>query len=77
MKNILIATLVLLGGISTSNAQKFAYVDTDYVLLHLQEYANAQTELNQMAIDWQVEIETKIQSIERLELAYRALELLR
>ena len=72
MKNILIATLVLLGGISTSNAQKFAYVDTDYVLLHLQEYANAQTELNQMAIDWQVEIETKIQSIERLELAYRA-----
>ena len=72
MKNTLIATLALFAGLSAVSAQKFAYVDTDYVLLHIQEYADAQTELNQMAIDWQVEIETKMQSIERLELAYRA-----
>ncbi|MBV41655.1 MAG: hypothetical protein CL834_01345 [Crocinitomicaceae bacterium] len=72
MKNTLIATLALFAGFNAVNAQKFAYIDTDYVLLHIQEYADAQAELNQMAIDWQVEIETKIQSIERLELAYRA-----
>ena len=71
-KNLLIATFAVLASISVAQAQKFAYVDTDYVLLHLQEYADAQSELNQLAIDWQVEIETKIQSIERLELAYRA-----
>ena len=69
---MLIATFAVLASISFAQAQKFAYVDTDYVLLHLQEYADAQSELNQLAIDWQVEIETKIQSIERLELAYRA-----
>ena len=69
---MLIATFAVLASISVAQAQKFAYVDTDYVLLHLQEYADAQSELNQLAIDWQVEIETKIQSIERLELAYRA-----
>ena len=69
---MLIATVAVLASISVAQAQKFAYVDTDYVLLHLQEYADAQSELNQLAIDWQVEIETKIQSIERLELAYRA-----
>lgn len=73
MKNsILVAALVTLTSLPGAYAQKFAYVDTDYVLLHLQEYADAQTELNQLAIDWQVEVETKIQSIERLELAYRA-----
>ena len=71
-RNLLIATVAVLASISVAQAQKFAYVDTDYVLLHLQEYADAQSELNQLAIDWQVEIETKIQSIERLELAYRA-----
>ena len=71
-KNLLIAAVAVLAGISAAEAQKFAYVDTDYVLMHLQEYADAQSELNQLAIDWQVEIETKIQSIERLELAYRA-----
>ena len=69
---MLIATVAVLASISVAQAQKFAYVDTDYVLLHLQEYADAQSELNQLAIDWQVEIETKLQSIERLELAYRA-----
>ena len=55
-----------------ANAQKFAYIDTDYVLLHLPEYSEAQGELNQMAVDWQVEIEMKLDAVERLEMAYRA-----
>ena len=53
-------------------AQKFAYIDSDYVLLHIPEYAEAQQTLNQLSIDWQAEIETKMQAVERLELAYRA-----
>ncbi|MEC8634163.1 MAG: OmpH family outer membrane protein, partial [Bacteroidota bacterium] len=54
------------------NAQKFAYIDTDYVLLHLPEYSDAQGQLNQMAVDWQVEIEMNLDGVERLEMAYRA-----
>jgi outer membrane protein len=53
-------------------AQKFAYIDSDYVLLHMQEYADAQKELNQMSIDWQAEIEEKLTAVDRLETAYRA-----
>lgn len=53
-------------------AQKFAYIDSDYVLLHMQEYADAQKELNQMSIDWQAEIEEKLAAVDRLETAYRA-----
>ena len=33
-------------------AQKFAYIDSEYVLLHMPEYATAQTELNNYAIQW-------------------------
>jgi len=55
-----------------ANAQKFAYIDTDYVLLHLPEYSDAQGQLNQMAVDWQVEVEMKLDAVERLEMAYRA-----
>ena len=40
-------------------AQKFAYIDSDYVLLHMPDYASAQQELNSFAIEWQAEIETK------------------
>ena len=53
-------------------AQKFAYIDSDYVLLHMPDYASAQQELNSYAIEWQAEIETKLDAADRLEVAYRA-----
>ena len=56
----------------TANAQKFAYIDSEYVLLHMPEYACAQTELNNYAIEWQADIESKLEAADRLEVAYRA-----
>ena len=53
-------------------AQKFAYIDSEYVLLHMPEYATAQTELNNYAIQWQADVETKLEAADRLEVAYRA-----
>lgn len=53
-------------------AQKFAYIDSDYVLIHMPDYASAQQELNSFAIEWQAEIETKLDAADRLEVAYRA-----
>jgi len=70
-----IGTLVLLfvfALTNTTNAQKFAYIDTDYVLIHLPDFAAAQQELNTYAIDWQAEIESKLDAADRLEVAYRA-----
>lgn len=54
------------------SAQKFAYIDSDYVLLHMPDYATAQQELNTYAIEWQEEIESKLEAADRLEVAYRA-----
>ena len=53
-------------------SQKFAYIDSEYVLQHMPEYASAQTELNNYAIQWQAEIEAKLEAADRLEVAYRA-----
>ena len=36
------------------------------------EYATAQTELNNYAIQWQADIEAKLEAADRLEVAYRA-----
>jgi outer membrane protein len=36
------------------------------------EYAEAQNQLNQLAIDWQAEVEEKLVTVGRLEAAYRA-----
>jgi outer membrane protein len=56
----------------SASAQKFAYIDSDYVLLHMPDYASAQQELNSYAMEWQAEIETKLDAADRLEVAYRA-----
>ena len=53
-------------------AQKYAYVDTEYILSHLPEYAEAQKELNVLASGWLDEIEEKYEAANQLETAYRA-----
>ncbi len=71
MKKVtLILSLMILG--LTSYSQKFAYVDTEYILMHLQEYADAQGELNSFSAQWQEEIEEKYASIALLTESFQA-----
>ena len=55
-----------------ASAQKYAYVDTEYILQHLPEYSEAQKELNSLASGWLDEIEEKYEAANQLETAYRA-----
>lgn len=57
-------------------AQKFAYVDTQYILSHVPEYSDAQNELNRLSIEWQEEVERKYENIARLEEAFAAEKIL-
>ena len=68
----LLLPLVLFIGPMQAVAQKYAYVDTDYILQHLPEYAEAQKELNSLANGWLDEIEEKYEAANQLEVAYRA-----
>lgn len=56
---ILAATIVLCGSFNAYaqiGGQKFAYVDSDYILSNIPEYADAQEELNTMSTQWENEI---------------------
>ena len=64
--------LALLIGPLQLAAQKYAYVDTEYILQHLPEYSEAQKELNSLASGWLDEIEEKYDAANQLEVAYRA-----
>ena len=64
--------LALLIGPLQAAAPKYAYVDTEYILQHLPEYAEAQKELNSLANGWLDEIEEKYEAANQLEVAYRA-----
>jgi outer membrane protein len=60
----------------SANAQKFGYVDSKYILGHVQAYQDAQAELDKISMDWQKEIEQKYESIEKMEKAYQAEKIL-
>ena len=72
MKNLLITfSLVLLAGYS-SFAQKSAYVDTEYILSNIPEYKAAQTQIDNISVQWQKEIETKYNEIDKAYKAFQA-----
>lgn len=53
-------------------AQKYAYVDTDYVLNNIPEYKDAQTILDDFSVKWQKEIEDKLIEVDKLYKDYQA-----
>ena len=71
MKKIIftLAVSFLVG--TTTKAQKFAYVDTDYILNKIPEFKQAQDKLDDFSADWQKEIEGKYADVEQMYRAYQ------
>ncbi len=66
------ATLLAAG----SFAQKFAYVDSDYILGQIPKYKEAQSELDKISTTWQKEIEAKFQEVDKLYKNYQQEQIL-
>jgi outer membrane protein len=69
IKNILVL-LLCISGVQIAEAQKFAYVDSQYMLESIPQYKEAQEQLNELSGDWQAEIEARYQEIDGLYRAY-------
>jgi len=66
MKKLLVVAFFILVGATNVNAQKFAYVDTQYILDNIPEYQMAKTQLEALSKKWQKEIETKLLEIDKM-----------
>jgi len=55
-----------------ASAQKFAYVDTEYILSHMPEYKSAQNQLNTLSSQWQQQVEVNFSEIDKMYQAYQA-----
>ena len=53
-------------------AQKFAYVDTEYILKHLPEYKSALNQLNVLSEQWQQQVDNNFNDIDKMYKAYQA-----
>ncbi|UOR04371.1 OmpH family outer membrane protein [Hymenobacter aerilatus] len=73
--SLLVLTLVLLLA-PAALAQKFGYVDSEFVMGKMPAYAQAQQELNTLSQNWQKDIEAQKQDLDKMYRTYRAEEVL-
>ncbi|MAB95211.1 MAG: OmpH family outer membrane protein [Flavobacteriales bacterium] len=71
MKKLLLLFIFIYVNLTTTFAQKFAYVDTDYILNKIPEFKQAQDKLDNFSADWQAEIESKYVAVEKMYRAYQ------
>ncbi|HEX8329911.1 MAG TPA: OmpH family outer membrane protein [Hymenobacter sp.] len=76
MKNFggLLLALLLLAGAFEARAQKFGWVDSEFIMAKMPDYAKAQQELNAMSDTWQREIEAQKKDLDKLYRNYQAEE---
>jgi len=72
MKKSIFTIVFILAAFAFSNAQKFAYVDVEYILKSVPEYDIAQTKIDDLSAQWQKELEEKFAEIDKLYKAYQA-----
>jgi outer membrane protein len=66
MKKIILLASVSLLLASFANAQKYAVIDTKYILDKIPDYKQAQKLLDTQAADWQQEIDRLQQELDRM-----------
>ncbi len=68
--------LILILGTQLVIAQKFAYVDTEYILKNIPEYREAQKQLDGFSDQWQKKIEAMQNKIDKMYQDFQAEEIL-
>lgn len=72
MRKVFLTVFGLMFALTLLQAQKFAYVDTKYILDNIPEYAEAQAQIEELSVQWQNEIETKFAEVEKMYNDYQA-----
>lgn len=75
MKKIFLLFLIVCSA-SFTKAQKYAYVESEFILSNIPEYKAAQQEIDKISVEWQKEIESKYAEIDKLYKSYQAEQIL-
>ncbi len=75
-KKIFLLILPFFCTVLSLNAQKFGYIDTEYITSKMPEYQTAQAEIEKLTSKWIKEVSDKNDEVIKLEKSYRAEEIL-
>ena len=66
MKKLMLAFGFIIVSCIAASAQKYAVIDTRYILDKMPEYKTAQTQLDEIAAGWQKDIDTKQAELDKM-----------
>ena len=67
----MLVVLIIFASAQSGLAQRFAYVDSEYILSNIPSYNAAQEQLDKLAEGWQAEIEASYEDVEALYRSYQ------
>ena len=71
-KLFFLGIMAVLAALPLSAQQRFAFVDTEYILNNIPSYRAAQAQIDRLSAEWQREIEAQFAEVERLYRNYQA-----
>lgn len=75
LKSLILTAAIVCCGVIGANAQvggqKFAYVDSDYILSNIPEYGDAQEELNTLSAKWENEVKAIYDKVSEMYKKYQ------
>jgi outer membrane protein len=66
MKRIFVLIFFVTASFYVTSAQKFAFIDSEYILGNIPSYKSAQEQVDKLSAEWQKEIETKLADIDKM-----------
>ena len=69
-KSILLVVIIAFMSLP-SFGQKYAYIDSEYILSNMPDYVEAQAELDRVSVEWQKEIEKEFAKIDSMYKKYQ------
>lgn len=72
MKKILAMAAFAIMITGSSYAQKFAFVDSDYILKNIPSYQAAQDEIDKLSETWEAEVKKEYEAIDEMYKSYKA-----
>ena len=72
MKKIIVSFVILVTALVAGTAQKYAFVDTEYILNNIPSYKAAQDQLDKLSDEWQKEVQAKYADIDKMYKDYQA-----
>jgi outer membrane protein len=67
----MLVVLIIFASAQSGSAQRFAYVDSEYILSNIPSYNAAQDQLDKLAEGWQKEVEARYEEVEVLYRNYQ------